>query len=196
MRSLGFGVVCLIGCGHDQPASPIDAPPLVDTAAPNVGFCPVGTTTANIELGSGSTHASYSHMHAGATWFVGPVAPSVAGPDMSASLLFTSSNDPLPATTAMCCAGGDQTCCALEGITVDTTGLGVGAEVGAHPVTIRSFRDPAFQLMGTLTISAFVQPFENAPGRIAGVVSASSNGMTVSGSFDNTFCAALLTTTI
>lgn len=50
--------------------------------------------------------------------------------------------------------------------------------------------------MGTLTISAFVQPFENAPGRIAGSLSASSGAMSVSGTFDNDLCAALLTETI
>ena len=189
-------LVCLLGCGHDHPALVNDAPPPIDTVDASSGSCPANATTANIEMMSGSTHATYSHLHAGATWFVGPVAPSVTGPDMSVRLLFTSSGDPVPTLTAMCCGGGDQSCCTLDGITVDTNGLGVGVEVGDHAAQLRSFHDAAFQLMGTLTITTFVQPFENAPGRIAGSLSASSGEMAVSGTFDNTFCPALLTATI
>jgi len=185
-----------MGCGHDQGALVIDARP-VDQVDATFDFCPASGTTATVEVGSGSTHATYSHVHAGATWFVGPAAPSVGGADMSVRLLVTSSSEPVPALTAQCCGGGgDQACCTLDGITVDTNGLGVGAEVGDHPAQLQSFHDATFQLLGTLTISAFIQPFENAPGRIAGSLSASSGGMSVSGTFDNTFCPALLTATI
>lgn len=189
-----IALVLIVGCGDDHSSVRVDASSGAGSDA-SVWFCAAGASTSNITFSHGATSATYTQLHAGGTWFTGPFAP-VAGPDMSASLLFTSSTDPLPSQTAGCCAAGGSSCCMIPGIVVETDGLGIGNEVGAHPMRIHSFQDPVLELTGTLMITTFVQPFEQPPGRIAGSLSATGGGTTVSGTFDNTFCAALLSQTI
>jgi hypothetical protein len=98
--------------------------------------------------------------------------------------------------TGWCCDGADAACCTVDGIGVRIDVLPAGAEVGTHTGRIYNFHDTAFQFTGTVTITNFSQPYENPPGRIAGSISGTNGTKTVSGSFDNTFCAALLSQTI
>lgn len=204
MRIALLGVVAWIGCGDDLSVVKVDAPvPIdartVDAIDAQLMYCEPGTGTANVTASTGGASTTYTQLHAGGIWFLGPVAPTAApdhGVDMSATLLFMNLTERLPNQTGWCCALDDSTCCALDGVVVETGGLGVGAEVGNHVVGIRSFQDPAFRFTGTLTVTDFVQPFEQAPGRIAGSVTATDGNRSVTGTFDNTFCAALLTATI
>ena len=79
---------------------------------------------------------------------------------------------------------------------MQTPALPDGGELGTHTATFQSFRDKTLKLDGTVTITKFQHPFQQAPGRIADSVSVTTNTRTVAGSFDNAFCAILLAATI
>lgn len=204
MRIALLGVVAWIGCGDDRSVTEVDArvpidAPTVDAIDAQTMYCEPGTGTATVTASTGGASTTYTQLHAGGIWFLGPAAAAAApdhGVDMSAFLMFMNVTEQLPQQTGWCCSATDTTCCTHDGIVVETDGLGVGAEVGNHVVRIRSFQDPAYRFTGTLTITEFAQPFEEPPGRIAGSVTATDGNRSVSGTFDNTFCAALLTATI
>jgi hypothetical protein len=91
---------------------------------------------------------------------------------------------------------GNQTSCTTDGLAIVTAaGLESGAEVGAHPVSIRGTTGARPSVQGTLTVTEFVNPFETLPGHITGTVSA-SGAVTVSGSFSTVFCPPFLAVTI
>ena len=89
----------------------------------------------------------------------------------------------------------DQTCCHSDGMVFETQVLEYGQELGEHIIMASKF-DASFSLTGTLTITHFEHPYDHAPGRIVGSVSVISDVRTISGSFDNTFCPAILSATI
>jgi len=182
--------VFLVGCGNDSPQeNGHDAfVPPADAIDGNPTMCTALAGTANVTV-TGATTAVFARLDAGGTLQAGPVA--VATAPVSLALLFTAA-DPLSQNEAECCQG-HSTCCTLDGVVVTSVGLPSGSELGAHPVMIDRF-DSSFSISGTLTITSFSNPFDHAPGRIAGSIS--SSGTQVSGTFDNAFCAAILSVTI
>ena len=192
LAGAALSCLLLLGCG-DHGSLAIDAA-TPDTVRPELQPCAAPSGTASVTVDDHGTVATVTRLHAGGTWFIGPVAP-VASPAMSVVLLFTNA-DQVPADTARCCAAAVSSCCPIDGVVVTNDGLASGGEPGAHTVMLKSFQNASFSIAGTMTITGFVQPFEHAPGRIAGLVSASIAGQSVSGSFDHSFCAALLSETI
>jgi hypothetical protein len=162
-------------------------------AAPYECDAPQGS--ASVAFVRAGTTLTFSRVHAGGTWLVGPVAPLTGAP-MTLELLFTDA-DMIPGATAGCCATAGSGCCPFTGVLANSsTALPAGAELGMHALTFTSFQDPAFTASGTVSITSFVQPFEQAPGHISGTVTATAGADSVSGTFDNAFCSALLTSTI
>jgi hypothetical protein len=159
----------------------------------NTQSCTAAAGTANVQV-MGTAPAQFVRLDAGGLWLTGPVT-GVAGAPMQFTLLYTNT-DPLDSNAAGCCASSDASCCKVAGLVLQTEAIPDGGEVGDHPATVKSFTDPSFSISGTLTITKFAHPFEMAPGRIAGSVSAIANTRTVSGSFDNSFCQILLSATI
>jgi hypothetical protein len=194
-----LAVVGLLGCGQSGPhlvaadAQHFDVNPVIVDAGPYECDAPQGSATITFVRAGATT--TFSRVHAGGTWLVGPVAP-VNGAPMTLELLFTDA-DQIPGATAGCCATTGSGCCPLTGVLASSgTALAAGSELGGHELTFTSFQDPAFSTTGTVTITSFVHPFEQAPGHIAGTVSVTAGADSVAGSFDNAFCAALLTATI
>jgi hypothetical protein len=164
-----------------------------DDAVEPARSCTSATGTADITARMGGQTTTYTRLYAGGIWNTGPVAPVVAA-SMSVELVITDAA-PVSAETGLCCSGPTD-CCPLQGLGMDLDPLLPGAEIGTHVVRIRALHDATFTLTGTITITDFVHPFEQAPGRIAGSVSASTGNRSVSGTLDNEFCAALLNQTI
>lgn len=201
VRTPAFVVLglAIVGCGKDGPhlvaadAQHFDGTPGLSDAPPYECDAPMGS--AQLAFTRGGATATFGRVHAGGTWLVGPVAPVASAP-MTLVLLFTDA-DAIPGTTASCCASVGSGCCPLTGL-LGSSGMGLpsGAETGDHALRFTSFQDPGVDLAGTVTITDFVQPFEHAPGHIAGTVSATAGADHLTGSFDNAFCAALLTATI
>jgi len=173
----------LIACGHHQPAAP-DARADAPVADSQLEFCTAAVGTANVTAGG----RAWTRLDAGGTWEVGPAA--IVSPPMSLTLLVLDA-DPLPRETAWCCAYADPQCCTVEGFAITTDALASGAEVGTHPVMVRSFAGGA-ATAASLEITEFSQPFEHAPGHIAAKIA----GPDISGTLANEFCRALLTETI
>ncbi len=183
-------LVLAVGCSHpSHHQDPDAAPVLADSPAP-VCDAPAGTASV---LAVGASSVTFGRLFAGGVWFTGPVT-GVASPPMSLSLLFT--NAELADADSVCCGNHDAACCKADGLWISTDGLPSGGEPGTHPARIDRTPDGAFTLTGTIDITTFVQPFEHAPGRIAGSVTAVDGALSVSGSFDNAFCSMLLTATI
>jgi hypothetical protein len=174
----------------DAPRS-LDARSVVDAT---LDYCHAAAGTASVTTDDHGTLQLWSRLDAGGVWAIGPVAP-VAGAPMSVSLLFTNV-DPLDGNTGGCCQSPGSSCCAIDGVLATNDSLPSGGELGMHPLTFKSLQNASFSISGTMTITDFVQPFETAPGRIAGSVSAQAGAQSVYGTFDNSFCAALLSATI
>jgi hypothetical protein len=189
-------VLALAACSkHDEPMT-TDAPtpvPDVMTSDAQDAFCSASVGTATVMSSHQNATSTWTRLDAGGTWFTGPL--TVASPPMSLSLLFVNA-DPIEREVGWCCQSPGQACCTIDGFGVTTDGLPSGAELGAHAAMVMSFHDSAFQLSGSIDVTSFSQPFEHMPGHIAGSVSASSGGYSFSGTFDNEFCAALLSETI
>jgi hypothetical protein len=187
-------VAVLAACGPDVDGHHHDAG-LRDTATADVSYsqCSAAAGTAMITLDTAGTQTHFDRLDAGGTLNTGPLT-GVAGPSMFAMLLVTNT-DPLSQQEAGCCEYKDSTCCHATGLVIETQVLDYGAEVGDHIVQAGAF-DASFSLSGTLTITHFEHPYDHLPGRIAGSVSVISDVRTISGSFDNAFCPAILSATI
>jgi hypothetical protein len=189
--ALCFVMACSADHGHGGPM--IDAPRVdASTIDSTLSVCRAASGTASVTANDHGTTQTWTRLHAGGLWYSGPVA--VAGPPMSISLLFTDA-DPLDTTVGWCCQTPGQACCTADGIYAGTPAIPDGAEVGQHPVMISGTKN-GFAFDGTLTITYFLSPFLNAPGKITGSITGSVAGQSVTGQFDNTFCAGLLTATI
>ena len=153
------------------------------------GLAVLRSDSAHVTVVTGGASRVFTSAFAGGTVGGGGILP-LTGQPMSVSMMFTDGMH-LPYDIAQCCdLGGGPECCPLEGVVADTTELLVpGTELGSHPVMIRSLQSPQLTLQGTLIITDYVGPFDQAPGRISGSISTSDNS--VSGTFANTFCSAL-----
>jgi hypothetical protein len=176
----------LLGCtsSSHHGVSADAAPPGPDADS---RFCDAGADSAHVTLVTNNASQVFTSAFAGGVVGGGGVLP-LTGQPMSITMMFTDEMH-LPVDTAECCLGGG-TCCTLAGVVADTMDeLLPGSELGSHPIMIRTFQDTNFTLQGTLTITDYVGPFDQAPGRISGSLSSSNNS--VSGTFANTFCSAL-----
>lgn len=193
MRSLAL-VLLLAGC-HDFPKHGFDAGGIdggTTTSLPDAAmFCSSATGTADVTVDDNGTMLQLTHLDAGALLEGG----AFASPPVVLSLLLVDV-DPLDANTAQCCAAASAGCCPIDGFVATTGSLDAGTEVGDHAITVQRIQDATFSIPGTLTITEFVQPFDQAPGLITGAIDATAGQRTVHGSLSNTFCSLLLTTTI
>lgn len=207
VQRLSLCVAALIagGCGADEVT--VDASRLIDANATDARrvdaridagptcVSPAGTADVTAEAAAASEH--YANLYAAALSLSGPVAPVAGGAPMILSVLFTNADELAPIPTA-CCINNSPDCCpaGATGLTATTEAIVAGAEVGDHPVTFRKLDNAAYTVDGTLTITTFVDPFTDTPGRVAGSVSGTMGNRTVSGTFDHEFCPQLLTATI
>lgn len=205
MRGVALGALMIVtsACGADEVVPdagnrPVDAPPVIDgmpgDAFSTVCSSPDGSATITTTGGTGGGTA-FGRLYAGGLYEIGPVAP--LGPTAPMQIYFVFANaDPVEATELACCLADDDSCCTINSVVAGTTSIPVGTEVGTHDVTFAKTNGNAFSVAGTVNITTFVHPFTNDPGRVAGSVSASSGGLTVTGTFDNEFCRAFLSATI
>lgn len=140
--------------------------------------------------------AMFGRVYAGAILLIGPVAPAkVAGAPSALRLLFT--NAPEADNSNVLACDGFAPSCTTDGLAVMTKqGVGAGAEVGSHRVTMTTTTGTRASVDGDLTITEFVDPFDAQPGHITGTVTAKTPTTTVSGSFSTPFCPPFLTATI
>jgi hypothetical protein len=155
--------------------------------------CVAAAATANVIAHVAGATSAYDRVYAGGLLDSGPVAVTQA--PFVVSLLFAGVS-PVDEVTAGCCLHGDRTCCTLDSVVVTSDALAFGAEVGDHAMTFSRTAEPSFSTPGTLTITNFAHPILDAPGRVAGSVSATAIGIDLDGTFDNTFCAVLVTVPI
>ena len=183
-------LVLAVGCSHPSHHQDPDAAPVPGDVASQL--CEAAPGTASV-LAVGAASVTFGRMFAGGTWNTGPVT-GVSSAPFSLSLLVT--NGELAEADSVCCLNHDASCCTADALGIESDPLPSGGELGTHPVRIQRSLDSAFALTGTIDITTFVQPFEHAPGRIAGSVTAVDGSVSVSGSLDNTFCSMLLSATI
>jgi hypothetical protein len=202
-RLAPLALVSLVGCGHPAAGiadAPAEAAPFLDGPP---AFCDAGGASHVTVTRAGVT-TTYDRAFGGGVWLIGPVAPGraaapPAGAGMTASLLLTTA-DHLPQATAIDCRipGQIGSPCTLDGVVMETGALPADGELGAWPIQIAGTHDASPLIDGTMTITAFTQPFLHAPGRITGTLAAgpTTAGDVITGTFDATFCAGLLTATI
>jgi len=181
-------LVALVGCDHpsSHPVAPLDAPPIVADGDPN--FCDVSTTSGHAALTIGATSRTFSRVYAGGVIWGGGLAPATDNnPPMTPMLLFTDEAR-LSEETLYCCSTTGQSCCTIDGAIANAD----TSAVGAHPVRLTSFRDSSFMADGTITITDYTAPDQNAPSRIAGSIVTTSTGDSVNATFDTNFCELLL----
>ena len=195
MKALAI-VLAVAGC-HDFPKHQADASvdgqqtfPIADAATE--GFCTAALGTANLSASDGVTNLVEGRLDGGATLESGPFHATAP---LQLSLLFVN-DDPLDPSQAQCCVAGDFSCCGIDGLVATSQTIAAGTEVGDHGVTVTRIEDASFTVAGTLTITSFTNPFDKAPGEIAGSITASDGQHTVSGTLDGSFCSQLLFTTI
>jgi hypothetical protein len=195
---LAIGWGGLMACGQ---AAPTTAEAVGDGAAgshdASSSFCDAPLGSAHVTATREGAATTFDRLHAGGIWLIGPVAPpgSVAAAPMSAVLLFTEV-DHLDASVAACCDTPNSACCHVDGVVARIASLPAGGELGTFAADVGSFLGPDLPFPGMVTITSFVSPFPNAPGRIAGSISATSGNANVVGTFDHSFCRELLGATI
>ncbi|MGE0546202.1 MAG: hypothetical protein AB7R00_04045 [Kofleriaceae bacterium] len=189
-----FVFVFTVACSSSSSPTLIDSGPIPDSldAAPETCSSPPGSANITVETAAGT--ATFTRLYAGGIWLIGPVAP-VSNEPMVAQLQLTTL-DVIQREKLNCCRLDSSTCCELDGVGIEINPLPGGSELGGHVATISSFPGAAapVSLSGTVTITEFVHPFENEPGRIVGSVTASNGATMVDGTFDNSFCVGLLGT--
>ena len=175
----------LLGCSSSHGVSADAAPPAPDADS---RYCDTGADSAHVTVVSNNATSVFTTAFAGGVVGSGGLLP-LTGQPMSVSMMFTTMTH-LPVAVAQCCDLGGGDCCPLDGIVANTTDqLFPGTELGSHAIMIRSLPSTNFTLQGTLTVTDFVGPFDQAPGRISGSISTSDHSVT--GTFANTFCSAL-----
>jgi hypothetical protein len=176
----------LLGCSSSHGTVSADAAPPGPDADSH--YCDTGADSAHVTVVTSGTSSVFTSAFAGGTVGGGGILP-LTGQPMSVSMMFTTMMH-LPVETAQCCDLGGGACCPLDGVVANTTEeLLPGSELGSHPVVIRSLQSSTVMVQGTLIVTDFVGPFDQAPGRISGSISTGDNS--VSGTFANTFCSAL-----
>ena len=214
MRSCLVACLMVAGCSLDLPwsddepgSTAADArrppPPPIDGAWADAysSLCSSAIGTANVTTSGGPGGAAvYRRFYAGALWWLGPAGRGTTaadGPPMNIFLVFAN-DDPVESGTLGCCQVDDNTCCGLDTLVATTEGIPAGAEVGLHAVRFDKTNGNDFSVTGTVRITDFVDPFASSttPGYLAGTVTASGGGVSVTGSFSNAFCAAYLSATI
>ncbi len=184
MRAL-LVVLALAGCDeHGKSPAHVDGGPTTDA---NLMSCTSLAGTADVAVGT----ARFSRLDAGGV-LLGGGGVAANGIPMSLDMLVT--NAPaLSAGDVSCCRSSDTTCCHSDGLVVHVDMLPAGGELGAHAATFKRATTPAFTAAGSVTITQFVQPFDQPPGRIAGSLAGDSG---ISGTFDNAFCEIMLSVPI
>jgi hypothetical protein len=182
--------LALTGCSADHGTThPPDAPTVVLPDA-DAYFCDAPAHSSTISIVIGGVPTGFMRVHAGGTIFAGPVAP-VAPVDrtaMSLMLLFID-EDHVAQSDALNCFE-PHTACTLDGVLGEVDSIN---ELGPHPIRLDSLQH-GVTVQGTLTITDFTHPYDAGPGHIAGSIATPDNS--VSGSFGNDFCGALLSVTI
>ena len=196
MRLLAIALVTSFGCGDDHTGPLVHDAKVVDSSTPDVDqpFCDAPAGSAHVSIVDAGVTTTAMRVHAGAVLESGPVAPALNATPMAVRLLFTDA-DHVPLETAGCCQSPGSGCCTLDGVSAALgDGITSATALGTHPIMVIGLHDETFRVRGTLTITSFVDPFDQLPGRIAGTISTTDSS--VSGTLDNAFCAALLTVTI
>ena len=177
----------LAACSADHATTHApDAPPAVQPDA-DAFFCDAPANSSTVSIVIGSVPMQFTRVHAGGTIFSGPVAP-VTGPAMSLKLLFVD-EDHVAQNDALNCLA-PPTPCTLDGVLGQVDSIN---ELGPHAIRLDSLQH-GVTVQGTLTITDFTHPYDPGAGHISGSISTPDNS--VSGSFGNDFCAALLSATI
>ncbi|MEJ7603160.1 MAG: hypothetical protein WKG01_35055 [Kofleriaceae bacterium] len=189
MRVAGFAVL-LVACGERGESTrpidiDIDAPTLSD-ALLDFEHCDSPVGTAAITAAHQDLQSQYSRMYVGGFF-------SSSLPLFTVRPFFT--NEAL--TTVQ-----DVIDCADGRACTDVTGVGFvvhvtierGAEIGAHPAEIRDSAH-MWEASGTVTLTDLVYP-QGVVGHVAGSIHVESADpqLTIDGSFDHSFCPALVNT--
>jgi len=191
MRALCI-VALAAGC-HPTTSHSSDAAPPDSLGDGPLDSCSAAPGTASVTAHVGVATASYDRLYAGGIWLTGPV--KLAGAPFALKLVFAQTS-PIAKETGVCCGGADRTCCAIDAIAASIDNLPDGGELGSHAATVENSWGTMFMLPGTLTITEWAHPFMMSPGRIAGSISVATDTVTIDGTFDNQFCAGLLSATI
>lgn len=179
--------LALAACSADHATTPVaDAQPVAQPDA-DMYFCDAPANSSAVSIVIGGVPMGFTRVHAGGTIFSGPVAP-VTGPAMSLKLLFVN-QDHVAQNDALDCFA-PPTPCTLDGVLGQVDSIN---ELGPHPIMLESLQH-AVTVQGTLTITDFTRPYDPGRGHIAGSIATPDNS--VSGSFGNDFCDALLSATI
>jgi hypothetical protein len=190
-------------CGNDE-AFPTDGAPRAD--APEGGFdandtdgfpiptCTSPADTADITTMGGGPDESYDRLYAGGVFNTGPLAPAGPGPEPTFGLKLTFSNDsPIDAGNE-CLPDTD---CAIVSLVGNLTEVITPEDaVGDHPIELYKTDDVSFTVNGTVTIDTYESPFGDGVGSLSGSVTGTTGGRSVTGTFDNDFCAAMIGYTI
>lgn len=167
----------LVGCGQQSHHEP-DAPPWLSA-------CSSAGGTANVVLQMNAPEKVYDRAYAGGIIEMG--VNGVSGFPFSLRLTFTNQS-PVP----VCCGTPDppdHSCCS-DALLARVDFLVDGGELGDHAANV--FDVLGFSAPGTLTITEWNDPIDMPPGHIAGSVSALTDDVAISGTFDNVFCPDMI----
>jgi hypothetical protein len=177
-------VFAVVGCQHSHPAADgaIDSPPDVDFT-----MCSSPSGTANITMQLAGSTTLYDRL------FAGGDLRSDSGPapwPLHLDLVFANTS-PITSDMALFCGIPSNAQCGIDAVSAYTPGdIPLGTELGVHPVTVAGV---TFTTAGTVTITDWTSPAPPALGHVAGSFRVSTDTVTIDGTFDNAFCAGMLT---
>ena len=177
-------VLAIVGCQpSDHPAADgaVDSPPDADFT---MCSSPSGTASITVQLAGSTQH--YDRVYAGGELDTVGTAPW----PLHLDLVFANTS-PITSDMSLQCGVPSNAGCGIDAVSAYPPGeIPLGTELGVHPVTVSGV---TFTTSGTLTITDWTSPVFSALGRVAGSFSVSTDTVTIDGTFDNAFCAGMLT---
>ena len=188
-------LVFAVGCSdniHSAPQVLLDAPRDSPSGLDgDENFCDASTTSGHAALTRNGVTTDFSFTFVAGEVSGGDLLPG--NTPMGVTLLFTNSARLSPTTLQTCEASAQ---CPTDGV-IARMYVPTDAALGSHDAQLASFTDSAFTLNGTAEVTDFTNPvYEVNPGRVAGMITTTGSGDTLSATFDAQFCYQLLTATI
>jgi len=165
-------VLFLVGCSHE----PVVVDPPADAFVGEL--CSSEPGTANVTAQVVGPTRVYDHA------FGGGILNGASGSPITLKLVLANQSPVSPG----CASPGEN--CGSDVLVAKIDVLASGSELGGHDANV--FDVLGFSAPGTLTITAWSNPFDASPGHIAGSLSASTEAIAIQGTFDTVFCVEML----